>query len=168
VETVIAIVILMFGILTLSAVFTQGMVFMSVSQADVIAKQKATEAIEGVFTARDTRVLTWAQIRNVSNGGVFLDGPQRLYSPCTTNPPNDGLANTADDTLCPLDSIVLPGPDGILGTADDQIMPLLDFTREIEIRDVAPFLRQIRVIIRYRASRLTRQYILTTYVSSFA
>jgi type II secretory pathway pseudopilin PulG len=168
IETMLATVILMGGMLGLAAVFTQGVVLMSVSQTDVIAKQKAMAAIESVFTARDTRVLTWAQVRNAANGGIFLDGPQPLYAECTTNPPNDGMANTADDSACPADSIVNPGPDGLLATGDDRVMPLMNFTREVEITDAAPNLRRVRVIVRYKASRLEREYVLTTFVSSFA
>ncbi len=50
------------------------------SQDQFIASQRAAEAVESVFKARDNRVLTWAQIRNVngasgSDGGVFLTAP---------------------------------------------------------------------------------------------
>jgi len=164
----LATVVLTGGLLSLVAIYTQGVLLMSASQMDVIAKQKATEAIESVFSARDTRVLTWALIRNVSNGGIFLNGPQALYTECTTNPTNDGIANTADDAACPQDSIVDPGPDGMLATGDDQVMTLSSFTREVEITDVAPNLRRVRVIVRYRASHMQRQYVLTTFFSSFA
>jgi len=105
-----------------------------------------------------------------ADGGVFLDGPQNMYTICTSAPANDGLVNTADDQRCAMESIVTPGPDGILGTADDQTVRLDFMTREIEIRDVAgdPNLRRIRIIMRYRAGRLTRTYTLTTFISSFA
>jgi hypothetical protein len=78
------------------------------------------------------------------------------------------MANTADDAQCSLDSIVHPGPDGLLGTGDDELVPLSNFTREVEILDVAPSLRRIRVIVSYRATRLAREYVLTTFISSFA
>ena len=50
-----------------------------------------------MFKARDNRMLTWAQIRNVkgatgADGGVFLDGPRDVRDPGA-----DGLVNTADD-----------------------------------------------------------------------
>ena len=165
IETMLAIIVLTSGLLSLAAVFTEGVALMSVSQMDVIAKQKATEAIESVFAARDTRVLTWARIRNVSEGGIFLNGPQPLHTECAAN---DGIANTADDAACPRDSIVDPGPDGLLATSDDRFMPLTSFTRELEILDVGPNLRRIRVIVHYRASRFARDYVLITFFSSFA
>jgi hypothetical protein len=119
-----------------------------------------------VSTARDNRVLTWAQIRNVTggsgaDGGIFLDGPQSVRA---AGP--DGLVNTVDDGA--LASIIKPGPDNLLGTGDDEVIPLFGFTREIEIRDISPNLRQIRVIVRYRTATGPTQYILTTYLSTYA
>jgi prepilin-type N-terminal cleavage/methylation domain-containing protein len=174
IEVIVSILILSIGILALVQVYATGMAMMSTSQWDVIAKEKASEAVESVFTARDTRVLVWAQIHNVvgaaADNGVFLDGPQRMYSVCTSAPVNDGLMNTADDIRCPLEAIVTPGPDGLLGTADDITLALNNFRREIRIRDIAgnPNLRQLDVILTYRVGRMTRTYTLTTFISSFA
>jgi len=169
-EVAVAILLLSIGVLALAKVFTDGMVYMATAQADLIAKEKANEAVESVFAARDTRIIQWDQIRNVSRGGIFLDGPQLMYACGPPAPPNDGIVNTADDTVCPLDSIILPGPDGVLGTADDVRVPLTNFTREIEIRDVQgnPSLRRVRIIMRYQAGRLARQYILISYISAFS
>jgi prepilin-type N-terminal cleavage/methylation domain-containing protein len=161
VETLIAIIILTGGLLALASAFAQGMVVMSTSHYHQIAKEKASEAIESVFTSRDTRIITWSQIRNVSNGGVFRDGPQPLRAPG-----RDGLVNTSDDGA--LETETGPGPDGQLGTGDDVVFPLDAFTREIQITDIASNLRQIRVVLRYRVGYLTRQYQLVTYISSFA
>jgi prepilin-type N-terminal cleavage/methylation domain-containing protein len=174
VEVIVSILILCVGVLALVQVYASGMTMMSTSQWDVIAKEKASEAVETVFSARDTRVLVWAQIHNVvgaaADGGVFLDGPQPLYSMCTSAPANDGLVNTADDIRCPLEAIVTPGPDGLLGTADDITVRLNSFRREIRIRDIAGNinLRQLDVIVTYRVGRLQRTYTLTTFISSFA
>ena len=72
----------------------------------------------------------------------------------------------------------LPGFDNIPGTADD--IPLRDYTREIQITTlltdsttdppatVNPNLRQIRVIVKYKAAGFWRTYTLTTYISSFS
>jgi prepilin-type N-terminal cleavage/methylation domain-containing protein len=171
IEVILAIAILAIGVLGLVSVFAQGMAVMSSSPWEVIAKEKAAEAIESVFTARDTRVLTWARIRNVVGGsgadnGVFLDGPQQL---CAAG--NDGLVNTVDDfSPCQQEVVLYPGADGTLGTGDDVQVPLQILTREIEIRDVPGNLnlRQIRVIVTYNVGRIPRQYVLTTFISSFA
>ena len=135
-------------------------------QGQLIASQRAAEAVESVFKSRDTRLLTWTQIRNSRGGsgadhGIFADGPLAIRDPGP-----DGLVNTADDGA--IVQTVTPGPDGLLGTADDEHTPLSEFTREIEIRDLEPNLRQLRVIVRYRTVLGQRQYVLTTYVSAFA
>jgi hypothetical protein len=157
----IAMVILGGGLLALATAFSRGMILMSTSHYHEIAKEKASEAIESVTSSRDTRVITWAQINNVSNGGVFLDGPQPLRAEGT-----DGLVNTADDG--DLETETLPGPDGQLGTADDVVFSLSAFTREIRITTIGPNLRQVVVTVTYQMGRVTRQYQLTTYISSFA
>jgi prepilin-type N-terminal cleavage/methylation domain-containing protein len=168
VEMMMAVIILGGGLLALASAFSQGMVLTSTSHYNQVAKDKASEAIESVFTSRDTRTIAWAQIRNKSDGGVFKDGPQLLRAQGA-----DGLVNTDDDGAP--ENEVLPGPDNILGTADDKVYPMDKFTREIEITDVtAPNgsvvanLRQIRVTIRYQVGQLSRQYQLVTYISSFA
>ena len=78
IETVIAMGILATGLLSLAGVFVLGLRNLAGSSANLIAREKAREAVESVHTARDTRVITWAQIRNVAHGGVFLDGAQPL------------------------------------------------------------------------------------------
>ncbi len=161
VETLIAAVIMSGGLLALATAFAQGMILMSTSHYHQVAKEKASEAIESVFTSRDTRTILWNQVRNVGNGGIFLNGPQPLRS---QGP--DGLINTADDGT--VEQETLPGPDGVLGTDDDINLALNTFTREIEIRDIGPNLRQIRVVIRYQIGHLARDYQLTAFISSFA
>src|SRR5207237_1216924 len=95
------------------------------SPGDLTATQKATEAVESVFSARDSHALTWAQIRNVkgvsgSDGGVFLDDPQSLKLPGA-----DGIAGTVDDGA--VESVVYPGHDQQLGTSDDITVTLSGF-----------------------------------------
>jgi type II secretory pathway pseudopilin PulG len=171
IETMVAIVVLAFGILSLAAIYSQGIVVANMAQYDYIAEKKAEQAVETIFTARDTKVITWAQIRNVTgagnDGGVFLDGPQQLLD---AGP--DGLVGTADDDASRPDVVILgPGPDGQLGTSDDQVFALSGtMTREIQIRDVLgePNMRQITVIMRYQVGGLQRQYTLVSNISAFA
>jgi type II secretory pathway pseudopilin PulG len=177
VETIIALGVMTTGILGAAAVLASGMQNLSSSPADVVTTQKAAEAMEAVFSARQSGKLTWTQIKNVngasgSDGGIFLDGPQPLNLPCS-----DGLVNTADDLnttpagLCGLETVRLPGKDQTLNTADDQIISLSSFTREILIRDVAGEngqLRSIIVTVRYRNGTTTRTYTLTTYISAYS
>jgi prepilin-type N-terminal cleavage/methylation domain-containing protein len=167
IETVIAMAILATGLLSLAGVFAFGLRNLAGSSFGLTAREKAREAVESVHTARDTRVITWAQIRNVADAGVFLDGPQPLR---TAGP--DGLVNTADDAG--IEVTVAPGVDNILGTADDVSSPLTTFTRDIEITELLtagvpnPNLRQLRVTITYSVGASLRTYTLTTYVSSIS
>lgn len=175
-EMIVALVILMVGLLGLAQVFYFGLSIVGTSSSQLIAREKAREAIESVHTARDTRVITWAQIRNTgapncaawpgtnaNGGGTFLNGQQNLLAAGA-----DGLVYTADDA----GQEMTPGPDNTLGTADD--IPLVGFTREIAICDITgnPNLRQIAVTIRYNGSSAVgsqrRTYTLTTYISSFS
>jgi len=168
-ETVIALGVLTTGILGAAGVLATGMQNLSSSPADVVTTQKAAEAIEAVFSARQSGKLTWAQIKNVqgasgTDGGVFLDNLQLLKLPG-----NDGLVNTADDTT--VETVRLPGVDQQLNTPDDQVMPLSTFKRGIEIRDLPGEngqLRSIVVTITYTNGPTTRTYVLTTYMSAYS
>lgn len=166
IETVVASGVLAVGMLGAAAVFSHGMQKVTSAPGDLIATQKASEAIESVFSARDSHSLTWAQLRNVngasgSDGGIFLDGPRSL-----TTPGPDGVVNTADDG--PVETMTLPGPDQIYGTSDDQVIPLNQYQREIKIRDVEIDLRSITVTITYLVGSANRKYVLTTYISDYS
>ena len=173
IETIVAMGILATGLLGMAGVFTIGLAHMATSSANLIAREKAREAIESVHTARDTRTIVWCEIYNVSStrtsdcdgqpAGVFLDGEQPVRDPGA-----DGLVNTADDG----DVARLPGPDGVPGTSDD--ITLSNFTRTIAITNVLdgatpnPNLKQIVVTIKYSVGPIKRTYTLTTYVSSIS
>ena len=171
VETVLSLGVLAVGVLGTAAAMTTGMKNLSTSASDVIVTQKAAQAIEAVFAARDSHKLTWAQIKNAkgasgSDNGIFLDGPQ----PLRTQGP-DGLMNTADDSTQPIETTTLPGRDQIIGTTDDTSITLNNYTREIMIRDVPNEngeLRSILVTITYKTGTQTREYKLTTYISAFS
>ena len=166
-ESLVAMGILGAGMLAIAAAFLQGAVQLKGSDLDVLAREKAAEAIESVFTARDTRTVLWGQIRNAegasgTDGGVFLDGPRSL-----TRPGPDGLVNTDDDDDA-IETLVKPGADGLLGTDDDDIEELIDFTREVRIRDINQSLRELRVTIRYQVGGAMREYAISTLISSYA
>jgi prepilin-type N-terminal cleavage/methylation domain-containing protein len=166
IEAMVAMTVLTVGLLGLAQAFYMGMRNMSTSSANLIAREKAREAIESVHTARDTRTISWAQIRNVSNGGVFLDGAQPLYAAGA-----DGLVNTADDAAAGLEALRDPGPNGILGDADDVVTPLNGFTRQIQILELSPVnadLRQIVVTITYTVGPQRGTYTLRTFISAFS
>lgn len=165
-EAVVAMAVLAFALLGLAQVFVVGMTHLSTSSANLVAREKAREAVESVHTARDTRTIRWDEVRNVEEGGVFVDGFQALRLPGV-----DGLVNTADDANEDIEQLRTPGPDGVLGTADDVLTPLEGFERQVEILELDPVntdLREIRVTIRYRVGNIERDYVLRTYISSFS
>lgn len=163
-EVMIAILVLTVGVLGLASTMTECIAYMQASQDDFIAQQKAEQGLESVFFARDSKLYQWDQIKNVSNGGIFLDGPQPLLHAG----PN-GIVGTAQDDATNPDVILEPGPDGVLGTPDDVRLPLTNFTRQIILTDIPgePGLRQIQVIVQYQSARFQRQYTLTSYVSRY-
>ena len=70
VESLVSLGILSVGMLGIAGAFLQGSVQLTGSDLDLLAREKAAEAIESVFTARDTRTIQWAQIRNVHGAGL--------------------------------------------------------------------------------------------------
>lgn len=166
IETLIAVGVLAVGTIGMATVLAQGVQRTNSAPGDLIATHKASEAIESVFAARDSKVLAWAQLRNVlgasnSDGGIFLDGPQPIKEPGP-----DGLVGTADDGS--VEARALPGRDGTLGTSDDAVESLEGYTRQIEIRDVQTNLRSITVTVSFRAGGTTRRYTLTAFISTYA
>lgn len=174
IETMIAILVLTIGILTVIAAFGTAVSSTQNSQEYLIAREKALQALESVYAARNDQQITFAQIANISNGGIFTDGATQLLC---AGP--DGLVNTADDVNCPAsgpcsagpECIVLPGPDGILGTADDQAMSLSALTRQIQITAVPGYqtLNEVVVTITYPQAGLVRNqsYVVDALVSAY-
>ena len=145
VETLVSMGVLTVGAIGMAAVFAQGLKSTASSPNELLATQKAAEAIESVFSARDARTLTWTQVKNTSDGGIFLGGATNMN---------------------------LAGADGILNTGDSgetlESDNLDRFTRQIRIVEISNDLRSITVTIRYPAGSAYRIYTLTSYISAFA
>jgi type II secretory pathway pseudopilin PulG len=169
IEAMISAVILIVGLAALAGLFAQSLTFLQYTREDLIAKQKAREALEAVYSARNDGTIGFAGIQNTNNGGIFLGGFQPLF----LAGPN-GIVGTAGQTSI-LDRQVLPGPDGIIGTADDQFIPLNNFQRQILIQplidstgNISPDIRQITVTVQVTSpGRGTRNYTVTGYISRF-
>ncbi len=142
IEVMIAIVVMSVGILAVIASFATAVAATQSAEEDLIARQKVLEAMESIYTARNSQQIPFTSVANVANGGIFLSGPQPLKC---AGP--DGLLNTQDDVNCTTQSgavcpdggaecMVLPGNDGILGTSDDVTMSLGNFTRTVSITPV--------------------------------
>jgi prepilin-type N-terminal cleavage/methylation domain-containing protein len=152
IEVLAAITILAVGLLPLAAVFASAVQEMGASTPMMVAREKAREAIESVHAARDAGgQASWGTIRNLADGGVFLDGAQPVRD---------------------------PGPDGLVNTADDGAdqLSIDSYTREIDINTllidgtaaINPDLRELRVIVRYRVNQSWRTYTVVTYISAFS
>lgn len=190
IETMIAMIVLTIGILALAAMLGTGLAYMTTSQYDYIAQQKAAEAVESVFEARDIGQTTWNTICNVGSSvccagatgctaaGIFLTGANPL---CGAGP--DGIIGTADDfngtscaggTLASPDAILVPNNGGNLNPP--VAIPLSTYTRTITISSVTSStgvtinnLRQITVTINYSAGSFkNRSYTLNAYISNFS
>lgn len=167
VETMIAMLVLTVGAIGMASMFLKGMQAAGSSPTELVATQKAAEAIESVFSARDSRTISWDKLRNAGQG-IFVKNPQPMLVAG-----DDGILGTSDDgkdgqETGVLESVVLPGRDQLIGTADDRKETLNGFTREIRISDVKDDLRLITVIITYPAGGGTRKYTLTSYISAVA
>jgi hypothetical protein len=168
-EATIASVILVVGLVGLAGLFSQSLTFLQYTREDLIAKQKARETLESVYSARNDATIGFAGIQNVSNGGVFIDG----FNPLFLAGP-DGIIGTTSQTTI-LDRQILPGPDGVVGTADDEIIPLVNMQRQILIQplidstgNVSPDVRQITVTVQVTSQgRAARNYTVTGYISRF-
>jgi len=169
-EVMIAVVVLVIGLVGTLSVFTYGIQAVQFAQEDIIAKQKAREALESIYGARNTSQISYDIIQNVSGGGVFLDGWQTLRVAG-----NDGIIGTADDGA--VETLHLPGPDAVYGTADDVYTPLSNFQRQIQITNIPipggvnPDMRQVAVSVQYTAGGFmggaARTYTITSYISRF-
>ena len=142
IEVMIAIAITTVGLLGLMATFTTAIKATSSAQEDLIARHKALDALESIYTARNSQQIPFASINNTANGGIFKSNPQQLLC---AGP--DGLVGTGDDVPCTnpntgaacpggVECLVLPGADGVLGTSDDITYSLANFTRTITFNPV--------------------------------
>jgi len=163
VEVLIATVVMVTGLLSVAYGLGLGVAVIQTSTEDTLARQKAREAMEDVFTARDDARMTFDQVCNVGGGPncIFVNGLTGL----TTAGP-DGIVNTADDGA--IETVVTPGPDGILGTADDIQASLVGYQRSILVTQITPILKQITVTIQYTTPQgLTRSVTLVALMSPY-
>jgi len=182
VECMISIAILAIGSVGMLGVFGLAVKASQTAQQDMIARNMASEAMESIYTARNTAEISWSQIQNSSNGGIFIDG---MNSMKCSGP--DGILDTSDDTSCltasgatcpnsGVECLTDPGPDGILGTSDDVVLSLNNYQRQILIATLndtngnpIQTLRQVTVTISYLVpgQPTPKTYSLTEYVSAY-
>ncbi|HTV56487.1 MAG TPA: prepilin-type N-terminal cleavage/methylation domain-containing protein [Terriglobia bacterium] len=123
-EVMIAGLIMTISLLALAYAYGQGFAVVVAGQQKATAQQQARAAMEDLLAARNTGLLQFSQIDNVSNGGVFLSGAQPLTA---------------------------PNPQGVLGTATDALLTpaVPGYTRQIQITDLSSTLKQVTVTVLY-------------------
>lgn len=175
IEALISIVVLSIGVLGLAAMLADGLAYMSTSEYDYIAQQKAAEAVESIYTARNLAQATWSTVCNVGSsictGGIFLTGAQTLCDPGA-----DGIVGTADDfsgSTCSVqqDAVLLPGAGGTYSSSPQRVpLSTYQFLRTITVSAVTgnANLRTITVLITYRAGKFNRSYQMVATISNFS
>jgi prepilin-type N-terminal cleavage/methylation domain-containing protein len=125
-EVMISMIVMTIGMMAVLLSFGTAIEATEWAQEDLIARHKALDALESIYTARNSQQLPYASINNVANGGVFVGGAQTLLcagadgigsarpmTPLAPRPTQEQLVQSG------IECLVLPGPDGILGTPDD-------------------------------------------------
>jgi len=107
------------------------------AQENLIARHKALDAMESIYTARNSQQEPFAAINNLANGGIFLSGAQPLL--CA-----GPMASSARRTMCPVllptpaslaraewSAWCCPAPTVFWALPDDVTYSLSNFTRTI-------------------------------------
>jgi type II secretory pathway pseudopilin PulG len=168
IEVMLAAFIITVSLLAIAMTMGAGINAMFIVQEQLIAKQKAREAMESVFTARSTQNIAFSDIRGLAAEGIFYDDWQPIREMGL-----DGIANTEDDG--DLEEIAFPGEDGELGTGDDERRPLANFERKITFSDVLTLddevdeeIRKITVDVRFQIRGRWYTVSVSSYISKFA
>ena len=183
-EVMISMAILTVGLLAVLATLGFAISATQTSQEDIIARQLASEAMETIFTARNTSQIPFSSIANTTAipPGIFLTG-----SNAPKCPGPDGILDTIDDVncltasgaVCPnggVECLTEAGPDGIIGTADDTILSLNNYARTIAITplndangNVIPTLVQVTITVNYTVPNHGgfKSYVLDEYISAY-
>lgn len=197
IEIMIAVVLLTLVSVGLLGLFSNTLLMVKYSQDDLIARQKAQQALEMILSAKTTGQLTFDSPDNLENVGVGNGSFTSGWQPLLIAGP-DGLMGTADDgcvssgASCTggtiADSYIMPGSNGVLANtaygasgqavpAGASVIPLTNFQRQIVIGSAtmsamgsvgSGFLRSVTVTVRYPMHpNGFRTYTVVSYVSSF-
>ena len=167
-EVLISMFVLTVGLVSMLGVFATAMAATQTAQQDMIAKQLAQQAMETIYTARETANITWDQIQNVGGAGspgIFRTGLQSIKQVGT-----DGIMDTINDGASLPQSMTLPGPDGIVGTSDDVTMGLNNYQRSIAIANTpSADLRSVTITVQYTTprSKFPKTYVLSGFISQY-
>jgi prepilin-type N-terminal cleavage/methylation domain-containing protein len=138
-EVLVAMAIMIVGLLSLAYGIGLGLEGVQMSTMDTIAREKAREAMEDVFTARDTSTISFSQICNIpasgsnSNNCLFVTGYTPMYTADSL-----GLVNTNAAANNAVETFLVPGPSGVLGGTDQPAaLTLSGFQRQITVTPIS-------------------------------
>lgn len=167
IETIIALVILLVGVLATLSSFTYAIVSMQESEQRTIAKEQVRSTVETIFSVRDmlafdaaTGTYDWnaLQVLNSNNGGIFLSD----WRPIRESPGADGIFGTADDACDAIASCVIDG-----STNSSAVIPGVE--RKIETTDInengSARKRLFTVKVRYFVGTLRREESQSTIIA---
>jgi len=137
-EVLIAMVVMVVGLLSLAYGIGLGLEGVQMSTMDTIAREKAREAMEDVFTARDTTTISFSQICNIPSGS----NPNNCQFVTAFTPMNTadkyGLVNTTLAESNPIETFLVPGASGVLGGTDQPVaVSLTGFQRQISVQQIS-------------------------------
>lgn len=170
IDVMIALVILMFGILSMLAAISWSVVQANGHERQLLAKQIATSTLESIMAVKETDPtrLGWPAVGNVGSNPDPVSGVSQGIFPVGFQPVR------AD-----------AGPDEVIGTADDTGATLSQIQRRIVITDVcdpdrpspticnpagvSPVrIRSIAVTVTYNVGGLQRQESVQTVLTDYA
>lgn len=170
IETIIALVILMIGILGTISALSFSIFSVQDSEKRSLAKEHARSTLETVFSIRDLLAFddlpggasySWVsmQVLNGSNGGIFIDG----WNPIRESPGADGIFGTADDACA------APAACIVNGTTNSSAI-ISGYERKIEIFDITENgvtrKRRVTIRIRYFVGSLLREETESTIIAN--
>lgn len=152
IETIIAIVILTIGILSVLAAISFSLFRVQEAEKITIAKENARSTMETIFSIRDLQlfdnnggesIYNWNTIlvKNGSNSGIFLDG----WTPIRESPGIDGIYGTADDACA-------ANQNCAVGSYTNNSAVVNGYERKIEITDISQngTVRKRYIVVRVR------------------
>ena len=178
IEVMIALVILLVGVLQMTAALSANLLRSYESEQRIVAKQLGLSTLESIISARDiarTGALDgWDSVGSIGTNpvdgiaqGIFLTG----WCPIRQDLGWDGVAGTADDA-CPSGSIC-----DVSGHPPNNSAVITGYERQITITDIADSerptppnpisRRRIDVNIRYFYNTIPRQETISTIITNY-
>ncbi|HNQ14199.1 MAG TPA: prepilin-type N-terminal cleavage/methylation domain-containing protein [Pyrinomonadaceae bacterium] len=169
IETIIALVILLIGIMATLSAMTYAVFSVQESEKRTVSKEVVRSTMETVFSVRDLLAFdagdsggtyNWNALQNSigNNGGVFMTE----WRPVRQSPGDDGIFGTADDACDAIASCVVNGT-----TNSSPVVPGIE--RKILVTDIvengAVRKRHIEVKVRYFVGRIAREETQSTIIA---